>query len=184
MRSLTEFLTESKKSYEYRIKYVGDFTKEKQEILKNILAKFNPQSYGSIKTTPVMKCPYDFPNFENESVSSMDVVLEYPASIHQVMELAASKGCDVDRLKMLDKRFLDSVDAEDAAKEHDGALLDNQALPEQNKEQKDASDAYGNSFQNVVKDMETREYEIAGGKTPKATFNTDTEDKSKSPVGN
>ena len=183
MRSLTEFLTESKKSYEYRIKYVGDFTKEKQDILKNILAKFNPQSYGSIKTTPVMKCPYDFPSFENESVSSMDVVLEYPASIHQVMELAASKGCDTDRLKMLDKRFLDSIDAEDAAKEHEGALLDDQSLPEQNKEQKDASEAYGNSFQNVVKDMETRKYEIAGGETTVASTTNDLPQGTKSPVG-
>jgi len=184
MRSLKEFLTESKKSYEYRIKYVGDFTKEKQDILKNILAKFNPESIGAIKTSPVMKCPYDFPDFENESVSSMDVVLEYPASVSQITELAASKGCDINRLKILDRRFLDSVDAEHTAKEHEGALLDDQALPEQTKEQKDASEAYGSSFQNVVKDMETREYEIAGGKTPKATFNTDAKDNSKSPVGN
>ena len=183
MRSLTEFLTESKKSYEYRIKYVGDFTKEKQDILKNILAKFNPESYGAIKTSPVMKCPYDFPNFENESVSSMDVTLEYPASSSQIIELAATKGCDVNRLKIMDKRFLDSVDAEAAAKEHEGALLDNDALPAQTAEQKEASSAYGNSFQNVVDDMEKREYEIAGGKTPTAQTTNDLPQGTKSPLG-
>jgi hypothetical protein len=163
MRSLHEFLTESKKSYEYRIKYVGDFTKEKQDILKNILAKFNPQSYGAIKTSPVMKCPYDFPNYENESVSSMDVVLEYPASTSQIIELASTKGCDINRLKIMDKRFADSVNAEDAAKEHEGALLDDAELPAQTPEQKEASEAYGNSFQDVVNSMEKRKYEFEKG---------------------
>ena len=183
MRSLQEFLTESKKSYEYRIKYVGDFTKEKQDILKNILAKFNPQSYGAIKTSPVMKCPYDFPNYENESVSSMDVVLEYPASTSQIIELASTKGCDINRLKIIDKRFLDSVDAEHTAKEHEGALLDDATLPSQSADQKEASESYGNSFQDVVADMEKREYEISGGKTPTAQTTNDLPQSTKSVVG-
>jgi len=182
MRSLHEFLTESKKSYEYRIKYVGDFTKEKQDILKNILAKFNPQSYGAIKTSPVMKCPYDFPSFENESVSSMDVTLEYPASISQIMELASTRGCDVNRLKILDKRFSDSINTEHDNKE-EGTILDNAELPAQNKEQKEAAEAYGNSFQDVVKNMETRKYEIAGGETSVASTTNDLPQGTKSPLG-
>lgn len=183
MRSLHEFLTESKKSYSYRVKYAGDFDQHKQDIMKEVFAKFKPESIGEIKKSPIMKSPYDFPNLENEEVSSYDVVLEYPASVDQIMQLAASKGCDVNRLKIMDQRFADSVDAEEGAKAHEGALLDDAELPAQTAEQKAASEEYAKPGEARVNDVKTREYEISGGKTPKAQTTNDLPMGTKSPVG-
>ena len=183
MRSLTEFLTESKKNYEYRIKIAVDCPKEHVDALKKLFAKFNMVSMSDMKTTPVTKCPYDFPGLENESVNIFDVVFEYPASTGQLAELMQKLGISENRVVILDRRFNDSMDAEVAAKEHEGALLDDAALPPQTTEQKDAADAYGNSFQDVVKDMETRKYEIAGGETTAASTTNDLPQGTKSPVG-
>ena len=183
MRSLTEFLTESKKNYEYRIKIAGDCPKEHVDALKKLFAKFNMVSMSDMKTTPVTKCPYDFPGLENESVNIFDVVFEYPASTGQLAELMQKLGIAENRVVILDRRFNDSMDAEVAAKEHEGALLDDAELPAQTADQKAAGAAYGNSFQDVVADMEKREYEISGGKTPKAQTTNDLPQGTKSPVG-
>jgi len=183
MRSLTEFLTESKKNYEYRIKIAGDCPKEHVDALKKLFAKFNMVSMSDMKTTPVTKCPYDFPGLENESVSIFDVVFEYPASTSQLIELMKPLGITENRVVILDRRFVDSMDAEVAAKEHNGALLDDQTLPENTAEQKSASEEYSKTGEQRATEMKTREYEFAGGKTPKAQTTNDLPQGNRSPIG-
>jgi hypothetical protein len=163
MKSLQEYLIESKQTYEYRIKYAGDLDQDKQDILDNIFAKFEIESKSAVKKTPVMKCPYDFPQFENEEVSSMDIVLNYPASIQQIMELASTKGCDINRLKIVDKHFADSVDAEKENAETETRLEND--LPEPTAEQKEASAEYAKTGEERRDEFaeDTTEYEIEKG---------------------
>ena len=123
MKSLKDYIVESKQTFTYRVKYAGDFNAEKQELMKEVFAKFDVESISAIKKAPVMKSPYDFPELENEEVSSYDVVLNYPASASQIIELARAKGCDINRLKIMDKRFADSVAAEEAVEQPEVLLL-------------------------------------------------------------
>lgn len=162
MKSLNEYIVESKQTFTYRVKYAGDFDAEKQELMKEVFAKFDVESISEIKKTPVMKSPYDFPELENEEVSSYDVVLNYPASASQIVELARAKGCDINRLKIMDKRFADSVDAEEAVEQPE-VLLDDPTFPDPTAEQKEASAEYAKTGEERRDEAETTEMEIEKG---------------------
>ena len=164
MKSLNEFIIESKQTFTYRVKYAGDFNEEKQDLMKKVFAKFDVESVGSIKKTPVMKSPYDFPELTNEEVSSYDVVLNYPASASQLVELAKGAGCDINRLKIIDQRFADSMEAEEAAKaEQPEVLLDDPTFPDPTAEQKQASEEYAKTGEQRRDEAETTEMEIEQG---------------------
>jgi hypothetical protein len=162
MKSLNEYIVESKQTFTYRVKYAGDFDQEKQDLMKEVFAKFDVESTSAIKKTPVMKSPYDFPELENEEVSSYEVTLNYPASASQIVELARAKGCDINRLKIMDKRFADSVDAEEAVEQPE-VLLDDPTFPDPTAEQKEASAEYAKTGEERRDEAETTEYEIEKG---------------------
>ncbi len=183
MRSLTEFLTESKKSYTYRIKIAGDLPKEHVDSLKKLFAKFDMTNMSDIKKTPVMKCPYDFPDLENVSVNIMDVTFDYPASSLQLQELMQPLGINPNRVKIMSNTFADSIDIEAESKEHDGALLDDATLPETTAEQKAASEEYAKPGEQRAAEMETREYEFSAPKTSRAQTTSDLPQGTKSPIG-
>ena len=79
MKKFQEYLAESERTYNYRIKIVGDtppnFLKDMEEKLK----QFDIVKISAPKTTPVQAKPADFPAFDNERVTHVDVEFRYPA---------------------------------------------------------------------------------------------------------
>lgn len=183
MRSLNEYLTESKKQYNYRIKVAGDCPKEMLDGIKQVLARFEMASMSDVRKTPVQKNPYDFPELENESVNIIDVTLDYPAGINQLEELLKPVIEDVNRLVILDQDFLDSVEGDENDRESNKNLLGNPELPPQNTEQKQASAEYAKPGEQRAKEMETRDYDMEGTKPPPAQTTSDLPMGTKSPVG-
>jgi hypothetical protein len=164
MRSLQEYLTESKKDYEYRIKVAGEITKEQIDKIKSDFAQFDMIQMAEQSSTPVVKSPYDFPNLENVRVNIFDVKFNYPAGEQQIKQITELAGINIDHVVVLGTAFDESMKAEleTQASNSDGALLEKD-LPESTKDAKDASKAYGESFLGMVKDLETRKYEIEKG---------------------
>jgi hypothetical protein len=80
MSTFTQYLTESAKSYDYKIKVAGDISDDFGSRMESALAKFEVTKMSAGKKTPIMTLPLDFPSLSNEQVTIFDVTTSYPAS--------------------------------------------------------------------------------------------------------
>jgi hypothetical protein len=96
MRSFTEILTESKKTYEFKMGVAGELPKEFEDTLETSLKKFDIQSIGAGKKTPIQERPLDFPQLQNMEVTYYDVELGYPTT-PQVMQEYVGRCCGIDQ---------------------------------------------------------------------------------------
>ncbi len=80
MKSLKEILTESKKTYSWKIGLAGDLPENINEHLRTHLEKFGIVNMSSGKKTPLQERPLDFPNLQNTEVHYWDVEVEYPTT--------------------------------------------------------------------------------------------------------
>ena len=80
MSTFKDYLTESTKSYDYKIKIAGDSRSIDKNALETALQKFDLANMSAGKTTPIMTLPLDFPALSNESVTIFDVTTNYPES--------------------------------------------------------------------------------------------------------
>ena len=97
MKSFKEYLSESKKQYDFKIKIAGEFDSDYENKLKTVLEKFSVASFKKTGTTPTQSLPLDFPKLKNESVSIWEVVLDYPTTpfeLHEYICANCSVGAD------------------------------------------------------------------------------------------
>lgn len=78
MKSLTEYLTESEKTYCFKIKLAGEVSKEETEKLRSALEKFSVSSMSEGKRTPIQETPLDFPDLSNVNVTIFELEVKYP----------------------------------------------------------------------------------------------------------
>ena len=88
----TEFLTESKKQYEFKVGIAGALDEGFTDSLETCLKKFDVASISNGKKTPIQERPLDFPQLQNMEVTYYDVVLNYP-STPQVLEEYIEECC-------------------------------------------------------------------------------------------
>jgi len=86
MSTFKDYLSESAKSYGYKIKVAGDLDKDFASKLESALAKFEVSNMSAGKKTPIMTLPLDFPALSNEQVTIFDVTTNYPASSNVMKE--------------------------------------------------------------------------------------------------
>jgi hypothetical protein len=96
MKSFTEYLTESKKQYDFRIKIAGEMSTEKEDTMKRLLGRFtNENTLTGFKKskTPIQAVPLDFPQVKNCEVNIYEVTLDFPTTQFELTEyLAAELG--------------------------------------------------------------------------------------------
>ncbi len=80
MSTFKDYLTESTKSYDYKIKIAGEPKDIDKNALETALQKFDLASMSAGKSTPIMALPLDFPRLSNEQVTIFDVTTNYPES--------------------------------------------------------------------------------------------------------
>jgi hypothetical protein len=176
MKNFQEYLAESERTYNYRIKVVGDVPGDFVKALKEKLKQFDVVGMTEVKTTPVQTKPADFPAYANDRVSSMDVEFRYPAIEPQIQQIAQLLGLDPNRIRLLTTAYEDSM-AEEKVKieELNKDLLTDTDLPAPDAEQKALSKDYSaNPYQHaVLKNTYRSEFTVAGGKTPPAKTTND-----------
>tara|TARA_A100001011_G_scaffold368503_1_gene422887 strand:- start:1220 stop:1816 length:597 start_codon:yes stop_codon:yes gene_type:complete len=86
MSTFQDYLTESTKSYDYKIKIAGEPKDIDKNALETALQKFDLASMSAGKSTPIMTMPLDFPRLSNESVTIFDVTTNYPESPRTMQE--------------------------------------------------------------------------------------------------
>jgi len=91
MKSFTQYLVESKRVYEFKVKIAGDCPKDCAAIIKSALDQFQVESCSTGKGIPIQESPADFPNHKNTGVTVFDVCTNYPATSSQVAALLAEK---------------------------------------------------------------------------------------------
>ena len=176
MKKFQEYLAESERTYNYRIKIVGDIAPDFVKMLEEKLKQFDPVKIGKTKTTPVQLKPADFPKHSNDSVTSMDVEFRYPAIEPQIKQIAQLLFLDPNRIIMLTTPYEDSMAEEkDKIEEQNKDLLTDTDYPADNAEQKALSKDYSaNPYDHaVLKNAYRSEFTVAGGKTPPAETTND-----------
>jgi hypothetical protein len=97
MKTLKEYLAESKKVYNFKIKVAGDLPESFQEDLKQSLDRCKVVKLEKLKTTPVQALPMDFPTLKNVEVHMFEVICEYPITapeiINDVKALGINEAC-------------------------------------------------------------------------------------------
>jgi len=185
MKTFAQYLTESARTHDYRIKIVGDVPAEFVKQFKDQLKKFDPVSLGEVKSTPVMSQPVDFPAFANESVSMMDVSFRYPATQPQIAQMAHLLGLDEDRICVQQKDYAEGMDREILGISEQKDLLTDTKYPADSKEQRDLKKDYaavGKDKQVVRNSAEDAVWTVAGGRTPPAETTNDLPMGVKSPM--
>ena len=78
MSTFKDYLTESTKSYDYKIKIAGAPKDIDKNALETALQKFDLASMSAGKSTPIQSLPLDFPYLKNEQVTIFDITTNYP----------------------------------------------------------------------------------------------------------
>jgi hypothetical protein len=175
MKNFQQYLAESERTYNYRIKIVGEVAPDFVKQLEEKLAQFDIVKISKPKTTPVQLKPADFPKHSNDSVTSMDVEFRYPAIEPQIKQIAQLLMMDPNRIIMLTTPHEEGMDTERervAAQNKD--LLDSD-YPADTAEQKALSADYSAPYDQhaVLKNAYRSDFTVAGGKTPKAETTND-----------
>jgi len=176
MKKFQEYLIESERTYNYRIKIVGDVPQDFVKALEEKLKQFDIVKMSDVKTTPVQLKPADFPAHENDRVSYFDVEFRYPAIEPQVQQLAQLLMMDPNRIRLLTVPYENSMDKERAeVEEQNKDLLTDTDFPAPNAEQKALSKDYSAPYDEhaVLKNTYRSDFTVAGGKTPPATTTND-----------
>ena len=176
MKNFQEYLAESQRTYNYRVKIVGDVEPAFVKALEEKLKQFDPVKVSAVKKTPIQLKPADFPAHANESVSSMDCEFRYPAIEPQIQQIAQLLGLDPNRIRLLTTPYEESVDVErERVEEENKDLLTNTNYPAPNAEQKALSKDYSAEPHDhaVLKNAYRSEFTVAGGKTPPAKTTND-----------
>ena len=187
MKPFARYLAESERTYNYRIKVVGDVPAGFFKELKDKCAQFDIVKMSEPKSTPVRKVVPDFPAFPNQSVSRIDVEFKYPAIEPQIKQLAQLLGLDPNRIVMNTTPYEESMDTESVKIEDENKdLINDPTYPAPDAEQKALSKDYatGPYDHEVVKNAYKSDFTVAGGKTPPAKTTNELPQGEKSPFSN
>jgi len=90
MKSYKEYLTESKKVYEFKVKIAGDHPDNAVEQIKGSLSQFHVTKVNKGITTPIQERHSEFPEHKNVGMTIYDVTTDYPATSLQIRDMVAT----------------------------------------------------------------------------------------------
>lgn len=171
MKSFANYLAESERTYDYRIKICGDMPGDFARQFKAKLDQFAPVKMGDMKTTPIQKVLTDFPAFRNETITMFDVHFRYPAIEPQIKQLAQLLGLDPNRIVMQTQAYVDGMveELEKIGAENQNLLADTDyPVPDAAQLALKKDYATGPYDHAVLKNAYRSDFTIAGEKTPAA----------------
>jgi hypothetical protein len=189
MKNFLNYLEQSQKTYEFRIKIANTDPAEKLTMLESALNAYGLESLSKPKRLPLKESDVDFPNHGTVELYLMDAVLTYPCNEYQLRTIIAERAgiaqaniVVVPKNHPEEQRRWNEDNASDIKEYKQGeAVLDKPY--EDNPEAKKAGDAYA-SFNSILKELnEVKLEEAEGGSTPEAKTTNDLPTGTKSPVG-
>jgi hypothetical protein len=187
MKPFAKYLAESERTYNYRIKIVGDVPTGFIKDLESKMSQFDVVKMGSPKTAPVRKNIPDFPAFPNQPMTIVDVEFRYPAIEPQIKQLAQLLGLDPNRIVMNTDAYEQSLDDESKKiADQNKDLLADTDFPQDDAQQRALKKDYatGPYDHAVLKNAYRSKFTIAGEKTPPAKTTNELPQGNKSPMTN
>jgi hypothetical protein len=92
MKNFLQHLSESSKTYEFRIKIANIDPQESWERLEAALDAYGLDSLSKPKRLPIKANDIDFPSMENCQIYLMDAVLTYPVNDQQLRAIMAERA--------------------------------------------------------------------------------------------
>lgn len=178
MKQFKDYLSESAKKYDFRIKVAGEFTAEQANTMKALLEKFQISGFKSAGKTPIQELPLDFPKIKNAEVCIYEATLDYPATSWELHEyLSTNMGISADAI-VVRRPGESSETQQEAVKERTEPLLtDSEYKESPNAKFEDFyGDKYNSGFVKELNDILKLQRKERGEKIPEtaaAKFNTD-----------
>ena len=185
MKTFTQYLSESTKKYDFRVKVAGEFTTEQESSMKSLLSKYAVSGFKKTGTTPIQTLPLDFPQVKNCEVSIYEVSLDYPTTQQELTEyLSSSLGVGKSHL-VVRSPFEHTEEYQHIEEPRKGALLDdpNYAEAGSPKFEDYYGDKYNSGFVKELNDILKLQRKARGEEIHTegaAKFNTDTDDQQQS----
>jgi hypothetical protein len=126
MKTFKEYLTESKKTYSFKVKIAGDLPEGFADELKARLEGRGIMQFEQMKSTPVVELPHDFPELKNMEVHMFDVMTEYPLTTTEIeKEIFEMDCCQAGYYKVRNSASPTEIDQITAGSnvDYEGALL-------------------------------------------------------------
>lgn len=177
-KTFKEYLSESKKQYDFRVKVAGEFTTEQESTLKDLLNRYSVSGFKKTATTPIQALPLDFPQVKNCEVSIFEVTLDYPTTQQELTEyLATELGVGKSHL-VVRRPGEPSEEYQTTGEKREGALLDDPDYKEAGNPQFEDyfGDKYNTGFVKELNDLLKLERKARGEQIPAETpakFNID-----------
>jgi hypothetical protein len=163
MKSFVEYLIESSKTYEFRIKIAGEVTDDHIARLESRLEKFGLESISKPKRTPIQQHPSGFgESVQNTEVNIFDVVTNYPATPQQIdamlQELCNLPGSHVVVVNKNDPEEIAHEVAATTKEEEYKSILQNDY------DAVKLGPIFGDEYNTIfLKDLESTKFEFAAG---------------------
>jgi len=152
MKSFSEYLTESKKVYQFKLGFAGELPEGFEEKLRMGLSKYGLVNLSKGKSTPINKRPLDFPNLQNTEVTYFETDVNYPTTTEVLTEYL-SNLCVVPRSHVIVHNLNDPLDVAQEEKTEDKpyeAMLNTEELGGENAQ----GDVGGNRVMELLKELE------------------------------
>lgn len=91
MSLLKQYIAESVKTYNFKIKIAGELKEDTVEKLNVALKKYDCDGVGKGKRTPIQEAPLDFPEMKNTHVTIFDIACRYPVTSHVLTQYLSEK---------------------------------------------------------------------------------------------
>ena len=144
MKSFKEYLSEGKRTYDFKVKIAGTVTAEQESSLKSLLDKYQVVGFKKTATTPVQALPLDFPRLTNEEVNIWEVSLDYPVASHELANYLGSGLKITEQYLIVRRPGEPSEEYQEPAETYDGALLNDSTYKES--PNVDSNDYYGDKY--------------------------------------
>jgi len=184
MKSFEQYLTESKKTYEFNIGVAGELPDGFEDMLETSLKKFNIVNMSAGKRTPIQERPLDFPRLQNCEVTFFEVEVDYPTT-PQVLQEYVGTCCGIDQAYVIVRNINDP--REEYQKPKDNTPYESVLNTEDMGGESAQDDVAGPRIMNLLKELEVarqeRDMDMTGGVTAGKTKDIQNVENSTSVVG-
>lgn len=184
MKSFEQYLTESKKTYEFNIGVAGELPDGFEDMLETSLKKFNIVNMSAGKRTPIQERPLDFPRLQNCEVTFFEVEVDYPTT-PQVLQEYVGTCCGIDQAYIIVRNINDP--REEYQKPKDNTPYESVLNTEDMGGESAQDDVAGPRIMNLLKELEVarqeRDMDMTGGVTAGKTKDIQNVENSTSVVG-
>ena len=184
MKSFEQYLTESKKTYKFKIRVAGEVPEKFPDAMESALKKYDLKNLSAGKTTPITEKPLDFPQLQNMEVTHWEAEVNYPVTAH-LLEKYLVDACGVTHSHIIVRGEFDPI--EEYQGEIDDSPYESKLNTEELESESAQQDVAGARIMDLLKELETakaeRDIDYTGGVKPGESKDIENVENAKSVVG-